>query len=271
MNFEDRLRASMRSAGKATPGRPLEWDATLNRARRSRRNYLVGMSLVAAVVIAAATASVVALTGGAGPDRGLPPIGPDVTESPEPEETTMPGPSETPSPPEETPTPGPDESPPPEPACSAEGMSGIPVQQDGLAPAAAETRRSILELAVACDYEGLEALGEAGRDVFSFSIPGEGTAAGYWRQAEKRGEPVMLNLVTVMNIDYKVTEGFDDINRIFVWPSASHDPTEEDWQKIIDSGLLTADEVQGMKEVGYLGWRSQITSDGDWISFLAGD
>jgi hypothetical protein len=276
MNFEDRLRASMKSAGEATPGRPLEWDDTLNRARRSRRNYVAAMTVVAAAVaVAAATASVVALTGGAGPDRGIPPAGPDATESPEPKETTTRGPSETPSPPEETPTPGPDESPPPEPACSAEGMSPVPVQQDGLAPEVAETRRRILELAVACDYEGLEALADDGREFFSYSI-GEtesvsGNAARYWRQAEKGGEPVMRSLVIVMNIDYKIAEGFDDIDRIFAWPSASYDPTEEDWQKVVDSGLMTSEEVQGMKEVGYIGWRTQIASDGDWFSFVAGD
>jgi hypothetical protein len=276
MNFEDRLRANMRSAAEATPGRPLEWDETLSRARRSRRKYLATMALAAAVVVAAATASVVALTGGTGPDRGLPPVGPDATESPapEPEETTTtPGPQETPSPPEETPTPGPDESPPPEPACSAEGMSGIPVQQDGLAPAAAETRRRILELAVECDYEGLELLGRQGRG-FAFSFGATDNAAQYWRRAEESGEPVMWSLVTVLNIDYTVAQGFDDTGRIFAWPSADRpDPTEEDWQKIVDAGLHTAEEVQAMREggSGYLGWRVQIARDGDWLTFTAGD
>lgn len=271
MNFEDRLRAQMQAAEKSAPGRPLDWDRTLERARRSRRRYVATVALAAAVTLVAAGASVVALTGGSGPDRGLPPVGPGVTESPDPEGTTSPEPDETPRLPDETATPEPDETSPPEASCSAVGMSATPGQQDDLTPAAAETRRRIVELAVACDYEGLEALGEDGREVFSFSIAGEGSAASFWREAEKGGEPVMRNLVTVMNIDYKLTEGFDDIDRMFVWPSAAADPSEEDWQKIIDSGLFTAEEVQGMKEVGYLGWRTQIANDGDWISFVAGD
>ena len=263
MNFEDRLRAQMQAAEKSAPGHPLDWGQTIDRARRSRRRYVATLAVAAAVVVAAATASVLALTGESGPDRRLSPIGPHVTESPASEATT-PALEETPPAPAETP------SRPPV-TCSAADMSALPVQQDGLAPAAAETRRRILELAVACDYEGLEALALEGRDFFSFSIVGEGTAAQYWRRAERGGEPVMANLVTVMNVDYKVTEGFDDIDRIFVWPSAAHDPTEEDWQKVIDSGLMTAEEVQDMKEVGYIWWRGQITRDGDWISFVAGD
>jgi hypothetical protein len=274
MNFEDRLRASMRSAGEATPGRPLEWDKTLDRARRSRRKYLATVTLAAAVVVAAATASVVALTGGTGPERGLPPVGPDATESPEPDETFPLAPAETPSPPEETPTPGPDESPPLEPACSAAGMSPLPVQQDGLAPDAAETRRRILELAVECDYESLEDLALEGRDFFAFSFGGGDSPARYWQQAETGGEPVMRSLVLVLNIDYTTSEGFGDTGRIFAWPSADQEnPTDEDWQKIVDAGLHTAEEVQAMREggSGYLGWRGQITRDGDWISFEAGD
>jgi hypothetical protein len=271
MNFEDRLRASLKSAGEATPGRPLDWSATLDRARRSRRRYLATVALAAAVFAAAAAASVAALTGDSGgPFRGLPPAGRTATESPTPDTTTSPRPSDTPTPPRETPTPDPDATPPTEP-CSSRGMTATPVQQDGLPLEVADTRRRILELAVECDYEGLEALALEGREFFSFSFGGGTSPAQYWRRAEKGGEPVMRNLVTVMNIDYKRAEGFDDIERLFAWPSASYDPTGEDWQKLIDSGLMTSEEVQGMKEVGYIGWRAQITNDGDWITFIAGD
>ncbi|MGH2789139.1 MAG: hypothetical protein ACRDJV_14740 [Actinomycetota bacterium] len=273
MSFEDRLRAQMRSAEGSVPGRPLEWEETMDRARRSRRRYIATVAFATGIVAVVATASVIALTGGSGPERGLAPVGPGPTESLEPEETPSPTPEpeDTPPPPVETPSPEPDLT---GPACSAADMSSTLVSQDGLPPEVADMRQQIVELAVVCDYEGLDALAREGREYFTFSFGETRSAARFWRQLENDGEPVMRNLVLVLSIDYTDRKGFEDVERLYEWPSASRRyPTDADWHKVVDAGVHTAEDVRLMKELGsgYLGWRASITDDGDWIAFVAGD
>lgn len=172
-----------------------------------------------------------------------------------------------------TPTPTPT---PTGPTCSATGMSAEPVMQTNLSPEAAATRRAILSAAVACDYDALEKIAKDS-PAFTYSFGDSGDPAGYWRQAEEDGEEVMRLLVTVLNTPntlHGVSAADGSGERAYSWPAVAGvlEPTDEDWQDVIDAGLATEEAVERYKKRGgYYGWRTQITASGDWTAFVAGD
>jgi len=138
----------------------------------------------------------------------------------------------------------------------------------------AEMRLAIMEAAIDCNYERLADLALAGRDEFTYSFGGGGDPAGYWREAEDRGEPVLAFLVAVLDLSWahKATHFETDVSRtIYVWPAAFADnPSDADWDEVNE--LYTEEEIASMKEFGgYVGYRVGMTTDGDWVFFVAGD
>ncbi|HEX2241501.1 MAG TPA: hypothetical protein VHJ82_10230 [Actinomycetota bacterium] len=160
--------------------------------------------------------------------------------------------------------------------CSAADLDSELGDQEGLPPAVADVRLEIARLAVACDYDGLETLALDGRDFFSFSFGADESPGRYWRRDDRRYE-TLATLVRLFELPY-VTSDFQESPDeptivVYSWPSANGpNPTEEDWQQLIDAGLYTENEVEQMKDFGgYIGYRIGILEDGDWIYFIAGD
>jgi hypothetical protein len=159
----------------------------------------------------------------------------------------------------------------PEPACSNAGLR-LTLPEQELPPPVAHVRRRVFEAALACDYETLERIAEEKGDGFTFSYGRSEDASEFWRESEATGgeRPLPLRaLATILTMPFTRNESGS-----YAWPTAyNENPTDEAWQALVDAGLYTEDEVEQMQThgIGYLGYRTAITADGDWQFFVAGD
>jgi hypothetical protein len=157
--------------------------------------------------------------------------------------------------------------------CSAEGMDTAEfTAHPDLTGAANETRRDIAAAAAACDFDGLAALTA---EDFSYSFGDGADPAGYWREQEARGEPVLRILVTLlgMNPHVREPEGAGDdapAETVFTWPRVFQDDTPEARAEL-EAALGPELVADAYAPEGYLGWRAGIAGDGRWIFFVAGD
>jgi hypothetical protein len=154
--------------------------------------------------------------------------------------------------------------------CSTSGLRLTLPEQD-LPAAVAAVRKRVFDATLACDYETLEQIALEKGEGFTFSFGGGTSAAEYWREAEASGpEPKpMRTLATILTLPDTRNEAGS-----YAWPSAyNENPTEADWQAVVDAGLYSAEAIEQMKTqgTGYLGYRTAITPDGDWQFFVAGD
>jgi hypothetical protein len=150
--------------------------------------------------------------------------------------------------------------------CSATGMSTrLPAQK--LPKAVATMRQRIVNLAVACDYAGLQRLGNQGQRL-GFSYGRETSAAAYWKNLEGRHGYPLATLVRILRLPVTRNEA-----RWYAWPSAyAAHPTARDWNLLVSSGVLTQKQAAAERAQGsYLGYRLAIRPDGDWQFFIAGD
>ena len=161
--------------------------------------------------------------------------------------------------------------PPAEPAaeCSMSGLRMTLPEQE-LPVEVAEVRQRVFDAAVACDYDTLEQIALEKGEGFTFSYGGGESAAAHWRETEESGagEP-MRALATILTLPFTRNESGS-----YAWPTAyDESPTDADWQALVDAGLYTQEQIDGMKTggTGYLGYRTAITPDGDWQFFVAGD
>ena len=79
----------------------------------------------------------------------------------------------------------------------------------------------------------------------------------------------MKTLATILTLPHTRNESGS-----YAWPSAySESPTDADWQALAEAGVYPQEQLDQMREagVGYLGYRTAITADGDWQFFVAGD
>ncbi len=160
----------------------------------------------------------------------------------------------------------------PEGGCSAAPLSETPVEQEGLPDAVAQMRQAIVEEAVACNFDQLEALALEGSPTFNYSFgePSEGgTPGAFWEGAESQGENVLATLVRVLNLNYR------EANGIYYWPfAAALDPQDLSAadRAALDDLLAQEPDIALWDEgTGYLGYRVGITQAGDWTFFVAGD
>lgn len=155
--------------------------------------------------------------------------------------------------------------------CSTAGLRLTLPEQD-LPEEVADVRRRAFDAAVACDYETLEqiALEEGEGFTFSYGAGPDDSAAAHWRELEESGaEEPMKTLARILTLPHTRNESGS-----YAWPSAySESPTEADWQALADAGVYPQEQLDQMREggVGYLGYRTAITADGDWQFFVAGD
>lgn len=161
--------------------------------------------------------------------------------------------------------------------CSASDAASEPAAQPELPERVSEMRLAVHEAAVQCDLEELAELALAGSRDFTYSF-GEGDdPASHWQRREGEGDEPLLTLSRVLDLPHATIETQFEADRyetVHVWPSAfADDATDADWDAVVDAGLVTAAEAQRMREEfgGYLGHRVGITSDGEWVFFVAGD
>jgi hypothetical protein len=156
----------------------------------------------------------------------------------------------------------------PAPDCSAARLSPqLPKQ--ALPAKVAATRARIAAAAVRCDYAALARIARENETGFSFSFGAYRSPGAYWRQLEgqKIGRP-LAHLVGILALPFTHNE-----TGAFAWPSAyTEKPTAADWDRLVRAGLYTRAQVTSMKRAGsYLGYRTAISADGDWLFFVAGD
>ena len=159
----------------------------------------------------------------------------------------------------------------PEAECSTAGLR-LTLPDQELPQPVADVRERVFGAAVACDYDTLEqiALEQGEGFTFSYGAGPDDSAAAYWRELEESGaEEPMRVLATILTLPYTRNESGS-----YAWPTAySEAPTDEAWQALVDAGLYTQEELDGMRSggTGYLGYRTAITAEGDWQFFVAGD
>jgi hypothetical protein len=154
--------------------------------------------------------------------------------------------------------------------CSTAGLRLTLPEQD-LPPEVADVRERVFGAAVACDYDTLEEIALEKGEGFTFSYGADTDASEHWRSVEEEAgeEPLpMRALAAILTMPFTRNESGS-----YAWPTAySETPTDEAWQALVDAGLYSQEVVDQMKAQGsYLGYRTAITTDGDWQFFVAGD
>lgn len=156
----------------------------------------------------------------------------------------------------------------PEPPCSS-GDVPQPSEAPGLPAAVATTRDAIATAAASCDFGALRTLTG---DNFTTSFGGGG--AENLRLWEEDGDGRMGTLLHLLDM----THGTNELaygGEIYVWPAAA---TYDSWESISEkeldelSTIYSEGELDQMATVGqYLGWRTGIDENGEWLYFVAGD
>lgn len=243
----------------AVPGRGPSFDDVRGRARSIRRRRVAGSTLAAAAAVVAISVPIAVLGGGT--DRAQD-IGP---ANPGPSETATSAPSPT-SPTSSTSTTSsvPVE---PEQQCSASGVPEPTLSEDLPGPVRATAAR-IVDAAMACDIEALEAIGRA------MTAEAGSSGAGMLGEWEQRGEGRLGTLLQLLDTTPGTT------GDITVWPGVGARPWSEstpeqiDELRGIDQGTpLSFDAlVRSWEQLGdYYGWKVGIRADGTWLYFTGAD
>ncbi|MBP6911600.1 MAG: hypothetical protein KBB88_00135 [Candidatus Pacebacteria bacterium] len=140
--------------------------------------------------------------------------------------------------------------------------------QDGLPDAVENKRQAIYKAALERNYERLAK--ETGSNFhYSFGGDYESGFAEYLKLSEKDEKNSSFDtIITLLNLPYAVN------GNIYSWPSFfTVEPsmwTEKDISLM--KTFLTNEEIESYREFGgYIYYRIGITSDGEWIYYLAGD
>lgn len=258
MTFEDRLREQFRRADASIPGERIDWSTTIAKARRNRMRYAALTTAAAVLILGIGAFALVSLDEDPAPGPG--PATTDGTDQPQPETTVSAS-----------------ESPSGERTCSASGMQVSETDSSALPDPVAATRAAIIELAIDCQYEGLEGLALEGDPIFSYSFGDDGSPARFWQQRERDARrndaptsEYMRYLVSILQLPHCV-ETPPDGKTYYVWPRVHcSDRTAEDWNDL--EGLYPAEEIEQMRDGDiYYGFRVGILENGDWVYFIAGD
>ena len=148
----------------------------------------------------------------------------------------------------------------------------LTLPEQDLPAVVADVRKRVFDAAVACDYDSLEEIALEKGEGFTFSYGSSADASEYWRDLEEDSSEQpkpMRALATILTLPPTRNESGS-----YAWPTAyNENPTEDDWQALVEAGLYDAAVIDQMKTqgTGYLGYRTAITPDGDWQFFVAGD
>ena len=161
--------------------------------------------------------------------------------------------------------------------CSAQGEDWVLEDQAGLPEPVVAKRRAIFEAALACDFEGLEAL--AGLDepysLWGFVSEMGGSAEAWW-EGEAAGYAPVWFLARTLNLSY-VPEAYsygEDQTlewRGYVWPAAASD---EGWLSVPADRRAELADLYGEESMAsyskygwFTGYRVMISDDGTWWYF----
>jgi len=143
-----------------------------------------------------------------------------------------------------------------------------PQPVEGLPEAVAETRDAIVAAAMTCNFELLESI--AG-ERFSTSFAGGGSEnLSGWNDKGLEPTVTLLHLLAMSNASIPGPEG-----EIYVWPAAH---SYETWEQVTEeemdelARIHSEGELDSFASAGaYLGWRTGISENGEWMFFIAGD
>lgn len=140
-------------------------------------------------------------------------------------------------------------------SCSAAGLELGDDRAGGVPEPVASTRMQIIEAALACNFERLEALAMAPDGAFQYSRTEESAGpaaqpAQFWRAREAEGDPILASLVEILRTDPDVKQVTD--------PEGPGSGSEDAYYNFPGPG--SPDDL--------LGYSTSITSTGDWIFFL---
>lgn len=154
--------------------------------------------------------------------------------------------------------------------CSAADLPSEPTPQD-LPEPVAETRRSIVAAATACDFDLLAEVAEAGA-TFTYSFGDSGDPAAHWRREEADGDPLRV-LVELLNRPSGRRSGGGEAQ--YVWPRAYAYDT---WDEVQPDARAELEPIYGPEDFenfarfgSYSGYRAGISAEGDWLFYVAGD
>lgn len=152
------------------------------------------------------------------------------------------------------------------------GLAGGPAQAalpvpdpvaQGLPPAVAQTRATLLKLASQGAYEELARFARTSGKAFVYHQGFEHRKpAAYWRQQAARGEAPLARLAILLRLRPVQSNG------VWVWPAAAVNPDEAAWAGL--RPLYPAPRIQRFQAEGYNGWRTGIDAQGRWTMFLKG-
>lgn len=223
------------------------WPKPLEKGSRQQTRGL--LAFVAAFALVVVTFGLVPLLAGIGDtppaaDSTPPSVEPAVTSTTWPVTTTITEPEATCP---DVPLPGP--------------IEALPV-------AVAETRDAIIAAAASCDFGALENL--AGVPFTTSYGSGGSENLALWHD---QGLEPTRTLLTLLAMRHTAVQGQN--GDIYVWPAAhgyeSWDQvTEEDLDEL--ARIHTEGELDLFAQSGsYMGWRTGIDEDGNWLFFVAGD
>lgn len=144
----------------------------------------------------------------------------------------------------------------------------LPEPIEGLPSAVAATRDAIIAAAASCDFAALERL--AGMPFTTSYGSGGSENLALWHD---QGLEPTRTLLLLLDMRHATVQGENE--DIFVWPAAhgyeSWDQvTEEDLDEL--ARIHTEGELDLFARSGtYMGWRTGIDENGNWLFFVAGD
>lgn len=142
--------------------------------------------------------------------------------------------------------------------------AGLTVKAGGATAAEVDRAQELLDLASACDLDGLIALAEEEDTTLSF---GGATAVEAFagEEGQRRAQALVALLV---NYEPVIGGGNDGPLDAAMWP----DIPQEQWGELVELGVYTQEQVDSFSVVGgYMGWRIYIEPDGNWSGMVAGD
>lgn len=154
--------------------------------------------------------------------------------------------------------------------CSSSEVTSLIQRPEALPATTREVAQEIKENAQDCRTDLLVKRASVDNTQLSFgAIPPEEA----WALPET-GEKPYLMTTTALGMPW----GKETTNEgtFYVWPRVATERFQDDdaaWAEVVDEGLITEEEAQGMRDggSGYLGYRVGIAEDGRWMFAIAGD
>lgn len=157
----------------------------------------------------------------------------------------------------------------PEP-CASPGdadLEGLRVRAGEAGPAALEKAQRLLDLATACDRDGLVALAEQDGTVVSLGATRPEEAFVSAPDADERIHAMVI-VLSAFDPATAQEEGATSVR----WPGLEDGLDDDAAARLVESGLYDQGEVDLMRDFGdYTGWRVVLDDDGRWTFMGAGE